>query len=645
MSSISRDLIFLVLQYLHEEKYKEAAHKLEEESGIYFNMWYFEESVLAGNWEEAERYLSGFTKFNDNRHSTKIYFEIRKQKYLEALDRHDKGKALDILVKDLRVSSTSNEKTFQELTLLLSLDNFRENEDLSEHGDTQTARVMMMAQLKRLIEANPRFKDKLQFPVIKASRLRTLINQSLNWQHGLCKYPSPRPNMKTLLVDHYCPQTNVAPGGSSRAVGSSGIAPSQHALGELPRTVAMTLNQDSAVTSMDFHPAQPTILLVGTTAGEISLWNVASMERIAHISFEISIFILTWFFGYKQKTLARDPTVSVNRVIWNFDGIQFGMFKKKTGLSIGVAYSQHLVHLFTYNGHDGISNHLEIEAHVGGVNDAAYSQPNRQVCIVTGGEDKTIKVWEAATGMLRYVFEGHEAPVHSICPHSKANIPFLFSTSLDGKIKAWLYDNMGSRLDYTTPGQWCITLAYSADGTRLFSCGTGKDLIPHIVEWSESKGTIKQTYHGLCKQAVGGIKFDTIKNQFLAAGDDYMVKFWDVDNANLLTVTDADGGLPASPCIRSNKDGSLLAVSANNNRIKILANIDGQRLLSLAARSASESIPQARAINPLESVSAMAGTSASGADKGAPMATAGALAKNAQTIFAAVSPLWNCLAI
>lgn len=42
----------------------------------------------AGEWEEVEKYLSGFTKVDDNRYSMKIFFEIRKQKYLEALDRY-----------------------------------------------------------------------------------------------------------------------------------------------------------------------------------------------------------------------------------------------------------------------------------------------------------------------------------------------------------------------------------------------------------------------------------------------------------------------------------------------------------------------------------------------------------------------------
>jgi len=51
-------------------------------------MKYFEEKVHAGEWEEVEKYLTGFTKVDDNRYSMKIFFEIRKQKYLEALDRY-----------------------------------------------------------------------------------------------------------------------------------------------------------------------------------------------------------------------------------------------------------------------------------------------------------------------------------------------------------------------------------------------------------------------------------------------------------------------------------------------------------------------------------------------------------------------------
>lgn len=55
----------------------------------------------------------------------------------------------------------------------------RDNEQLSKYGDSKSARVIMLAELKKLIEANPLFRDKLTFPNLKNSRLRTLINQRL----------------------------------------------------------------------------------------------------------------------------------------------------------------------------------------------------------------------------------------------------------------------------------------------------------------------------------------------------------------------------------------------------------------------------------------------------------------------------------
>lgn len=55
--------------------------------------------------------------------------------------------------------------------------------------------------------------------------------------------------------------------------------------------------------------------------------------------------------------------------------------------------------------------------------------------------------------------------------------------------------------------------------------------------------------------------------------------------------------LQASPRLRFNKEGSLLAVTTSDSGIKILANADGQRMLSMlesrafdGARSLSEAV-------------------------------------------------------
>lgn len=43
---------------------------------------------------------------------------------------------------------------------------------------------------------------------------------------------------------------------------------------------------------------------------------------------------------------------------------------------------------------------------------------------------------------------------------------FLFSISITGEIKAWLFDNMGSRITDDAPGFCCMRMSYSSDSKR-----------------------------------------------------------------------------------------------------------------------------------------------------------------------------------
>lgn len=87
-----------------------------------------------------------------------------------------------------------------------------------------------------------------------------------------------------------------------------------------------------------------------------------------------------------------------------------------------------------------------------------------------------------------------------------------------------------------------IFLLITCKKHRLFSCGSSKDRDSYLVEWNDNEGTVKESYYGLGKQHSGVVHFDTVK-RFLAAGDEFSVKFWDMDNRLLLFSTNADGGL------------------------------------------------------------------------------------------------------
>ncbi|KAJ6924819.1 hypothetical protein NC652_017937 [Populus alba x Populus x berolinensis] len=363
--------------------------------------------------------------------------------------------------------------------------------------------------------------------------------------------------------------------------------PDQSSVGisdDLPKNVLRILNEGSSPTSMDFHPEHQTVLPVGTFVGDIGLWEVRSGESLLSRNFKVwDIAACSKIF---KATLLKDPSVSVNRVAWSPEGCFYG-----------VAYSKHIVQIYSYNDAKDVQQKLEIDAHVGGVNDLAFCAPEKQLLVITCGDDKTVKAMMLLFILSVLISNGN---VHvkitldstltrrgdidsSQCLLKLMMTPsllllflipqFLSATSVNNNTKVCLYDNLGARVDYDAPGLGCTSMAYSGD-RRLFSCGTSKSGESFLAEWGDSEGSIKRTYLGLQKSSLGVVQFDIMKNQVLAAGDEHVIKIWDMDKVELFTTIDAEGGLLENPCVRFNKEGTLV-VSANDNKIKILAKDSG----------------------------------------------------------------------
>ncbi|KAG8381731.1 hypothetical protein BUALT_Bualt05G0003100 [Buddleja alternifolia] len=177
------DPIFLILQLCADANLRETVHMLEQESGYFFSLEYFKSLILNGKWEEVQKYLSSFTSVKDNKYSTRIYFDILKQKYYEALYKNEHAVALDILRKDLRVFEESNRELYREMTLLLTIENFREHKKFSFEGDFSTLRKELIKELRPIIEMNPVFKGRTEFPQINKTTLNTLIKDGTDDPH------------------------------------------------------------------------------------------------------------------------------------------------------------------------------------------------------------------------------------------------------------------------------------------------------------------------------------------------------------------------------------------------------------------------------------------------------------------------------
>ncbi|KAL6659345.1 hypothetical protein ACP70R_003385 [Stipagrostis hirtigluma subsp. patula] len=198
-SPLTRDLLHVVLQHLREEGFTETAHRLEQESGLCLDAGHLGDLVRRGAWDDAERYLGGFADDarDEDACCAKILSAIRRQKHIEALDSRLAAEEGKILVSDLEALAPFDEDVAK---MVAALENFRQRERL----DTASARNAVVLEIKKLIEGSPLFQGKLEFPSFEPSRLRVLMNQSINLQHSSCKKPEQIPDVRTLFSDHFC---------------------------------------------------------------------------------------------------------------------------------------------------------------------------------------------------------------------------------------------------------------------------------------------------------------------------------------------------------------------------------------------------------------------------------------------------------
>ncbi|KAL0545389.1 hypothetical protein IC582_015271 [Cucumis melo] len=164
-----RALLFLILQFLDHQNLSETARSLECETGLFFNMTYFEELLNCCAYNEAESYLCGFTDIHDNIYSTKIYFGIRKLKFLEALADGEREVAREVVEKDIEIFDQYNPGLVQQAFELLQMDNFMSHILLSSYKNMKEARKVVMENIKKCIEANPLLQGKLSFPPLSTT--------------------------------------------------------------------------------------------------------------------------------------------------------------------------------------------------------------------------------------------------------------------------------------------------------------------------------------------------------------------------------------------------------------------------------------------------------------------------------------------
>ncbi|KAF3286603.1 hypothetical protein TWF970_008456 [Orbilia oligospora] len=213
-----------------------------------------------------------------------------------------------------------------------------------------------------------------------------------------------------------------------------------------------------------------------------------------------------------------------------------------------------------------------LEGHTGSVWSVAFSIDGKMVA--SSSSDRTVRLWDATTGVLLQTLEGHSNCVRSIAFNSK----MLASGSDDRKVKLW-DPNTGVLLRTLEGHKDAVnSIALSTDGKMLASGSDDKT----IGLWDPNTGVLLRTLGGH-KYGVNSIALSTDGGMLASGSDDRTAKLWNPNTGVLLHTLEGHTGWVRSVAF----SGTMLASASDDRTVKIWDVATGALLRTLEGHTNS----------------------------------------------------------
>jgi len=214
-----------------------------------------------------------------------------------------------------------------------------------------------------------------------------------------------------------------------------------------------------------------------------------------------------------------------------------------------------------------------LEGHTGGLRCAAWSRDGRRV--VTGSDDKTARVWDAASGKLVATLAGHDNGVVDV--EFSPDGTRVATSSWAGDARVFDAESGALVASLGGHGGSVISARFSPDGTRIVtSC---KDGIARIFDAATGKLVRALTAH---TDRLRVALFSPDGTLVVTAGDDNRARLWDVASGRVLHTIEHRRLISSAAF---SPDSTLVAIGSDDDSAAIHRVADGALLHALDGHS------------------------------------------------------------